>query len=78
MSSTDIELAVAIEIRAAELGIDAPRLSDHVYSSSELSGWAIHYWYQYGLAKDRQRAPESPSELAGWLAREIYLANASL
>lgn len=68
--------AVAIEIRAAELGIDAPRgtpgQEDCCYSREEFKGYALHYWCEYG--KSCNRAPRTDAQQAGWLARVIFQA----
>lgn len=76
-----MKLQVKIEIRAAMLGIDAPRgpLGNDHYSAAERRGWGMHYWLTTSRKGSRNwreevaRAPETPGELAGWLAREIYL-----
>jgi hypothetical protein len=72
---------VEIELRAAELADDAPRgpLGNDHYTMAERGGWAMHYWLTTSRKGSRDwhgevaRAPTTPGELAGWLAREIYL-----
>lgn len=68
---------VLIEIRAAELALDAPRgpvHGDSRYTHDEFLGYAIHYWSQYGGKKAKMTAPEGAEQEAGWLAREIFVA----
>lgn len=76
---------VGIEIRAAELGIDAPRGpqgQDNGYHPEEYKGWCLNYWDHHqgprgGVRKigcTLQDPPETDGQWAGWLAREVYLA----
>ncbi len=70
-----------IEIRAAELSVDAPRTldpKDRIYSPAEFRGWAMHYFhddlnYQNSARDPGRRTPINRNEWAGWLAREIYV-----
>lgn len=83
-SKRQIARRVAIEIRAAELCLDAPRGplgQDNGYSPREYAGWGMHYWYEHRRdASKRERqalhdaAPTSDEEAAGWLARDMYKA----
>lgn len=69
--------ALKIEARALELlDVFPPRSSSDFtrYTRDEYEGWSIHYWNEHGNKTDKLKAPEGEEQLAGWLARELYLA----
>lgn len=89
MTKRQLARRVAVEIRAAELGLDAPRGpagSDGRYSADEYTGWGLNYWdHAHPMPGSRlrkvqtagrklQRAPRNDGEWAGWLAREVFHA----
>lgn len=89
MTKRQIARRVQVEIRAAELGIDAPRGpggTDGRYSADEYVGWGLNFWdHSYPLPGSRlravqkagrtlQRPPQNDAEWAGWLAREVFHA----
>lgn len=74
--SLKIKEALEIEARALELQLVFPpsTTADVLsYTKDEYEGWAIHYWNEHGSKKDELRTPKGKEQLAGWLAREIYL-----
>lgn len=85
MTKRQLARRVGIEIRAAELGIDAPRGyqgQDNGYHPEEYKGWCLNYWDHFvksnGLVHTAgctlQDQPETDGQWAGWLAREVFHA----
>jgi hypothetical protein len=63
--SAAVMRAVAVERRAAEMGVRFVLFEPAGFTSAEARGWA-----KYRAETDA--TPRGPAELAGWLAREIW------